>query len=266
MEFKDILVHIDNSAQCASRVKLAVRLAEDHGAHLTGLYVINHPYYASQGDARKEQVKQAKEMFQSETSGTGIGTEYLCADWNVSGDSMVEILNYHAYRKDLIIVGQSVQEKAIGDIPADLPERVVLGSGRPVLVVPYAGHFVTVGERVVVGWRAGRESSRAIHDAMPILAKAKQVFVVAVTSGDQPPADRCRDDSILAHLARHHIAVKEETLESGDVPVDKVLMNYAWERGCDLLVMGVHTRGGVHIGPVAKLFFEQMTFPVLMSH
>lgn len=270
MEFKDILVHIDNSQQCATRLELAVKLARDHKAHLTGLYVITHPHYAPQGEALNQQVLQAEELFLSITAGIDIKTEFLCADWAVTGDSMVEILNYHAHQKDLIIVGQTGQDRLQGDIPADLPERVVLGSGRPVLVVPYAGTFSSVGERIVVAWKSGRASARAVHDAMPFLLKAKQVFVVTATSpAEQLMTEVQRNDKIRTHLERHNIRVKEETFETGDVPVDNVLMNYAWEHGCDLLVMGVYAqtfRGTLTIGPVAKLFFEQMTLPVLMSN
>lgn len=44
MAFKDILIHLDNSPQCAARHSLAVRLAQKYLAHLTGIYVISHPH------------------------------------------------------------------------------------------------------------------------------------------------------------------------------------------------------------------------------
>jgi nucleotide-binding universal stress UspA family protein len=46
-------------------------------------------------------------------------------------------------------------------------------------------------------------------------------------------------------------------------------MNYAWENGCDMVVMGVYSytsRGGSNIGSVAKQLLEHMTLPVLFSH
>lgn len=270
MEFKDILVHLDNSRQCETRLELAIRLAREHSAYLTGLYVITHPQYAPQGEALNQRVRQAKELFLSKTAGADLATEYLCADWGVTGDSMVEIFNHYAYRKDLVIVGQTAQDRLLDDVPADLPERVVLGSGRPVLVVPYAGRFGNVGERVVVAWKAGRASARALNDAMPFLVKAKQVFVVTIkSSGDQEVDDIYGDGTLVTHLERYNIRVKEEILETGDAPVGNLLMNYAWEHGCYLLVMGVPAqtaRGTAAIGPVARTFFEHMTLPVLMSH
>lgn len=267
MSYRDILVHLDNSPRCAARVELAISLAREHKAHLTGLYVVAHRLYELQGE---EKAAPARELFLSQTARSGIVAEFLVADWSVAADNMAEMLNFYAFRKDLVIVGQTDQDAPVEDVPVDLPERVVLGSGTPTLVVPYVGHFENVPERVVVAWVAGRASARAVHDAMPLLLKAKQVRVVTVTTpGEKLSAARGLDIDLGTHLGRHNIAVKEETLEAGDVPVDKVLMNYAWEHGCGLLVMGVyaHTvRGALQVSPVARLFFDQMTLPVLMSN
>ncbi len=270
MEFKDILVHIDNSQQCVTRLDLAIKLARQHQAHLTGFYAITHPHYAQINVALDQKLIQARKLFQARTAKAGIATEYICADWAVAGDSTVEILNFYAHRKDLVIVGQADHDRSQEHAPADLPERIVLGSGRPVLVVPYAGTFSSIGERVLVAWKSGRASARALHDAMPFLSKAKEVVLVTVTyPGDQKLPDTGGDGTIGIHLERHNIRVREEILEAGDVPVDNILMNYAWEQGCDLLVMGIYAhsqRGSVMVGPVTKKFFKRMTLPILMSH
>jgi len=49
------------------------------------------------------------------------------------------------------------------------PAQVSLASGRPVLIVPYAGHFDHVGRRVLIAWNATREDARALSDALPLL-------------------------------------------------------------------------------------------------
>lgn len=270
MEFKDILVHIDNSQQCAARLELAIRIAAEHQATLTGLYVITHPHYTSQGEAQLLKVTQARELFESLTAGADIHADYLCVDWSVSGDNMVDVINYYAHQKDLVIVGQTGHDRMQGDSPADLPERVVTGSGRPVLVVPYTGTFNTVGERVLVAWKAGRASARAVNDAMPFLFKAKEVLVVTATSpGDRNISSAEQNADICSHLKRHAITVREDSFVTGDVSVNNVLMNYAWEHGCDLLVMGIigHPPHGLRaVKPVTKDFLEHMTVPVLMSN
>jgi nucleotide-binding universal stress UspA family protein len=270
MSFKDILVHIDSSPQCSARLALAIGLAQRHKAYLTGLYVISHPHYKSRQESSGLKIEEARKRFTETTAHAGIPAIWRDIDWNVSGVSTAEILNLHAYHKDLVIIGQTDYGTQSGDIPSDMPERVVVGSGRPVLIVPYAGEFKSLGERVMIAWRAGRESGRALHDAFPILEKAKQVNVIAVNlAGTEGNTGNSCCDEITTHLARHGIDAKTDKFTVADMQVGDVLLNSAWEEGCDLLVMGAYsitTRGSANLGPVARHILKHMTMPILMSH
>lgn len=149
----------------------------------------------------------------------------------------------------------------------DLPERVTLLSGRPILVVPFAGKFGAVGERVLVAWRTGRESVRALHGAMPLMSGAKQVCVFGV---DQPDAENSSSlAEVCSYLTRHEIPARADRQIAVDISIGDVLLNQAWEEGCDLLVMGAYSpnaQGALTLGPVARHVLRHMTIPVLMSH
>ena len=54
-----------------------------------------------------------------------------------------------------------------------LVEALLFGSGRPVLLVP-PGAPAFSGRTVVVGWDATRSAARALHDALPLLTKARR--------------------------------------------------------------------------------------------
>ena len=43
MAIKDILVHLDTTEHSPARLALAARLAARHGAHLTGVHIIDIP-------------------------------------------------------------------------------------------------------------------------------------------------------------------------------------------------------------------------------
>ena len=270
MKFKDILVHIDNSQPCTNRLDLAITLAREHGAQLTGLYVITHPPYASRIERLNQEEAQAEAMFTSKTGEAGITAEWLSVDWKTVGVSMVEVLNYYAFTKDLIIVGQTDPTTQPWDVPRDLPQQIVAGTGRPVLVVPYTGTFNSVGKRPIVAWKAGRASARAVNDALPFLLNAEEVSVLLIQNPGEAQKDETDEhSSISVNLKRHEISVKEVHIVMRTIPIANLLMNYAWENSCDLIVMGVYlqkSRGKTDLGPVAKDFFEHMTVPVLMSH
>jgi nucleotide-binding universal stress UspA family protein len=271
MQFKDILVHIDDSPQCASRLELAVRLASEQGAHLTGLYVVIHPPYSGRGEGMRLAEARAQEMFERLTRPAGNAATWLAADWGTIGVTMAQVVNYYANTKDLVIVGQNDPATQPWDVPADLPQQVVIGAGRPVLVVPYTGNFTSVGNRAVVAWKGGRVSARAVNDALPFLLNAEQVHVVTINDAVERGNEEGNqgESRISVNLQRHGIPVSEDRIVMQSIPVANLLMTYAWEHSCDLIVMGVHvneSRTRQDLGPVATDFLNNMTLPVLMSH
>lgn len=270
MSYKDILVHIDCSQQYLNRLELAIQLAREQDAHLTGLCAITHQYYKPEQERDRHRVAEAEELFRLKTAQADVNSSWFNADWNVTGVGMAEIVNYYAHFKDLTIVGQASRNTKGGESPSDLPERVVLGSGRPVLVVPFAGSFNSIGKRVIVAWKPGRSSARAVNDALPFLKAAQEVCLLEIRVSDSiEPSGISPREEIAPYLRSHGVKVKEEHLFTGNIPVANILMNYAWENGCDLIVMGAYSnssRGTVNLGKVADQMLDHMTLPVLMSY
>jgi nucleotide-binding universal stress UspA family protein len=271
MSLADILVHIDNTPNCSARLDVAIRLAQRHKASLTGLYVIAHKYYEPRQQGTVEAAAaSAKQLFDDRTTGSGVEALWHCVDWSVIGVSVAEIINHHAHYTDLVVVGQTLPGAAGKGFPADLPERLILGAGRPVLVVPYAGNFPNMGGRILVAWKAGRESTRAVNDALPLLKAARQVNLLAVNSSANYGDDSeslCAN--ICLHLSRHGVIANAEKILAATASVGDTLLNRAYEEGFDLLVMGAyaHTpQGTLVLGAVAKHLLKDMTVPVLMSH
>lgn len=270
MSFKDILVHMDYLRCCPARLALAIRIAKQHKAHLTGLFVISHSHYKPRRDSAKIEAAYMQSIFDNEIQKAGISAEWLCVDWPVIGVSMSEIVNMHAYHNDLVIVGQFNHSNSDDGTPADLPERLVIGSGRPVLIVPFSGEFKKVGERVMVAWKPGRESVRALNDAMPFLLEADQVTVLTINpSSSVESSDRSICDDVCLHLNRHGIRAITEQHTATDIPLGDMIINQASEEGCDLIVMGAFTntqQRSLALSPVARKLLSHMTMPVLMAH
>jgi nucleotide-binding universal stress UspA family protein len=272
MALKDILLHIDNSPSFSNRLDLAISLAQKHGAHLKGLYVLSHSYYAPRhGMGATEAARKAEELFCERTSQAAVSAEWLFADWSVVGVSVTEILNLYAYYADLVIVGQPDHSSQDHSTPLDLPERLGLGAGRPLLVVPYAGSFPSVGDRVMIAWRSGREAVRATNDALPILERSGHVSVITISSpGSSDRSDADNAQNICAHLGRHAVnAIHEHIHASSSMSIGDMLLNHACEQKMDMLVMGAYaqSRRGVFMhSPVAKHLLNFMTVPILMSH
>jgi nucleotide-binding universal stress UspA family protein len=132
------------------------------------------------------------------------------------------------------------------------------------MVLPHIG-VRTVGARVMMAWRGGRASSRALNDAIPFLEQAQLVNLLQVN----PPHEHDQDERKLrTYLQYHNIKVTADKLTADDVSIGDIILNRACDQGIDLIVLGVFARtrfGALGLGPVSKYLLEHMTVPILMS-
>jgi nucleotide-binding universal stress UspA family protein len=269
MNFKDILVHIDNRPTCVARLQLAIQLALQQQARLTGLYVIPHPFQAPHHCAPQELADEAKERFLKAVEPTGLESSWRCVDSLQSGHDLPNALNLYGHYHDLLVVSQTDDAARDRSIPANLPEKAVLGSGRPVLIVPYTGEIKSLGKRVMLAWRGGPESTRALHDALPLLHNADAVRVISIQGRGGDEAYASHNADICDHLKRYQLPVSCEKLNAGELSVGDLLLSRCADEGIDLLVMGAFSqsrRGHQTLGEVGTQLLKTMTVPVLMSH
>jgi nucleotide-binding universal stress UspA family protein len=276
MSLKDILVHVDHSPSCKERIRAAIKLAQLHDAHLTALYVMSKPMIPgfieaqlskevikAQIAATENAAKDIETMFASLSEGEGVRTEWRC----VEGD-MVEQVMLHARYADLTVLGQRDAKTSEAPGADEIPDQILLRSGRPVLIIPHSGTFETIGRHIMVAWDGSRLATRAVNDGISLMEKADKVDVLAVDPknahhGDIPGAD------ISLHLARHDINAEAEHLVSDKLSAGDSLLSYAADNGIDLIVMGGygHRRWReVVLGGVTRHMLKHMTVPVFMTH
>ena len=281
MSYKDLLVVLDSDAASRGRIDLAAVLAERCAAHLVGLYplpVPEMPRHLGYFDPAmldrffqdlRQQAQAAsdteREVFEHAASLRG-----LSAEWRVVAEGPESDPALHASYVDLTILGQLDPDRGDLELIRSRPEQVALASGRPVLIVPYAGHFETVGHRVLIGWNATREATRAVNDAMPLLAAADVVTVLTIDAREGPDAHgELPGADISLHLARHGVKAEIERTVSAGIPAGEVLLSRAADLGADLLVIGAYGHSRVRellLGGATRSILQSMTLPVLMSH
>lgn len=269
MNLKDVLVHIDNRPTCAARLAMAIQLAKQQRARLTGLYVIAPSFMGTRHHSPRELARQAEERFTRVVAPAGLDTGWICVDSLESGLDLPQAVNLYAHYHDLLVVSQSDPDATDRTIPANLPEKAVLGSGRPVLIVPYVGDFPVLGRRVMLAWRGGPESTRALHDALPLLREAAAVRVITIQGRGGDEVYTAHNADICDHLQRYQLPVSCEKLNAGQLSVGDLLLNRCADAGIDLLVMGAFAqsnRGVQTLGEVGRYLLKSMTVPVLMSY
>jgi nucleotide-binding universal stress UspA family protein len=272
MTYKTIVVHLDNAPRRAERLALAFTLAQRFEAHVVGLFALEVARIPSYALAETGQLVVEIERKRRTEEAQAAEAEFrqaerrarASAEWRLSRDDAGAALQLSARYADLVIAGQpSPQERFATAFAGEL----VLGAGRPVLFVPYAGRVADAGNRVLIAWNASREATRAVTDALPILARAATVEIVAFEPGGDHGASPAAD--IAHYLARHGVKATAARDVAPGVDVGERILSRAADSGADLIVMGAYGRSRLRelvLGGATRTLLEAMTVPVLMAH
>jgi len=280
MAIKDILVQVDDSLASDKRLELACGLARQHGARLAGLHVIDMggagPLLFGDDIAAVRVIEdlrnQARERatvveasFRRTTGAAGVDGE-----WVLEEGMAPDIVTLHARFVDLVVLGQNDPENTAPTANGVTIEHVLFASGRPVLMVPYAGTFSSVGQRTLVGWTPTREATRAVHDAIDLIGAGTSVKLLSIVGrGDEIGLQDDLTARMLAHLRRKGLAAEAHEAVDTHIGAGNILLNTAADENTDLLVVGAygHSRlREVVMGGVTRTLLAQATIPVLMSH
>ncbi|WP_136417184.1 universal stress protein [Herbaspirillum sp. ST 5-3] len=282
MSYKTVLVHVDKDKHAGERIELAAKIAMSEEAHLIGAaptgvsrFVYQSRYIYEGGgmtthlenhiEELRKDANDALKNFEEIVKKMGVQSyEGRAVDDEAGGG-----VSLQARYSDLVVIGQTDREEPSTTTLPDFPEFVVMNSGRPVLIVPYVGHYNTVAKRVLIAWDASTSATRAVTGAIPLLKSADNVDVVVFNAdsqgdahGEQPGAD------IGLYLARHGIKVNV-VRQKTDIDVGNALLSISTDLGSDMIVMGGygHSRfREILLGGVTRTVLESMTVPVFMSH
>ena len=270
---RSILLHLDGSARTVGRIKLARQLAETFDAEVTGRpctlsALMRYPFAieaAAEAVAIMQEIdKAARDKMHAIFMASSAGSQRM--HWAEPESDGPWGFARRALYADLMILGQRDRNDPMdGELPGDFLPSVLVQSGRPALVLPYAGPVGPVGRNVLVAWKETREAARAVTAALPWLRTASRVHVVAYGEDAEGSLQRLQD-----YLRAQ--GVVNATLHAGgnkDDDAGNRLLSFAADLSADLLVMGCygHSRAREWVmGGATLSILQWMTLPVLMSH
>ena len=150
---------------------------------------------------------------------------------------------------------------------AALAEAILFGSGGPIIVIPAAQDVPSHLDVVAVAWDGSRAAARALRDALPVLALARSVQVVAIE--DDKPIDRKGTAAVRSLLEFHGIAAAELQASRTGRPVGVALQDAALDAGAGLLVMGGFGHNRLRefvLGGATRSALAAPRLPIFMSH
>jgi nucleotide-binding universal stress UspA family protein len=280
MAMKNIGVFVDTTPEGKNPTDYAATLAHECGAHLVGIHVVTavrpehrSNYYVIGEKAIRSVLAEQRAADAAATSNVRQRFEMICAEHDLTAEFRVilrggtdEDLALSALHFDLVLIGQRELQDLGGDVS---PEKPLLSSGAPILVIPNGWKSESIGMKILVGWNASREARRAVTDALPFLLGASSATILVVDSGER--VDRHGEDpgaDIALYLARHGVRVEVEQVSSHGSRVADVILSFAANHGVDLIVIGAYSHARfveMVFGGVTRTLLKQSPVPVLVS-
>jgi nucleotide-binding universal stress UspA family protein len=271
--YKTILLYLPNVESTETVVTGAAQLAQQQGATLVGLHpMIKITVYGGiskdvvlQLDKRDRKAADAvKFIFEDLAARNGLAHEWR--SWRAKDTEAFRDIVAQCQAADLVVAPGKDCHDLLGHW-FDMPERLALEAGRPLLLIPRerGGGF---GKRIMVAWNGGREAARAAFDALPMLRAADAVTILTVT-------DRLEDGfavsakDLAAALRRQGVKAELAFAGRSHKPDGETILENLAHWRCDTLVMGFYGHSRLREivwGGVTRHILEKMNVPVFTSH
>ena len=278
MDIKNILVHLDHSNNCEQRLATAIELAQQYEASLTGLFIVQQyaiPAYVEAqvsveiiNEITENAIARAKDriaVLQQLVDDSGVAMQA-----HIMEGPVIPILREHSKYSDMLILGQH-QPDDPEDVSHGLADALLFEGACPCLVVPSSGTTTSTMKRILLTWNASRESSHAMHEALPLLANAEEVVVLS----SEP--DTYDNQLANGHPHAHQL---EKYLDAHGIPaifsgtgdqrsVSDAILAQASDMDADLIVMGAYGHARLReiiLGGVTRDLLKQSPVPVLLAH
>ena len=279
MPVKTILVYVPSGKNAAATLESVLGLASKRNAHVIGLHLApDLPVYGEfPAEVSQEVIERlqkagddaaaaAKAAFEKVFKGGAVTHEWR--GFVVSYVMGADLIAQQGRGVDLIVCGKPDEE--IPDAWSDFAETALMGSGRPVLIVPPGMGSKPIGARAVIAWNDTREAARAVFDSLDLIAGAESVRVFTMIGDeDERAAAEANGAQLIATLGRHGVQAKFEVTVASRGTTGETICAKLADSDCDLLIMGGYSHSRLRemiFGGVSRDILRNTRVPTLVSH
>ncbi|MEH2608713.1 universal stress protein [Bradyrhizobium sp. AZCC 1693] len=246
MDYKTVMVGLAMDRRNDACLRVAGDVAERFGARIIGVAAsdIRPPMYFAEGDfAQKlfDEEAAAIERRLSELEAefrAAVERRATAVEWRSARTLPVPYMLQQARAADILVIGARPETLVDPSVAAD-PSDLLMQAGRPLIVVPSTVEWLDL-RSVLVAWKDVREARRAVFDALPILAAAKEVTIAEIPEQDGRRADALgRVADVAAWLRGHGIAANTVVPEQA-CGVTGQLQNIAANIGAGAVIAGAY--------------------------
>lgn len=237
---KSNLCAYSGDAAKGSGLRHAIKVAQHHNARVTGFlrqgpsaleqrFGLNIPadLIEKLRQHDRDRTVEIAQRFAKIMAAGGLADRSEFVDIDLHSDGS---LSEFAHAFDLIVTGVHSDGAHEAHMSAH-PDFLALRSGRPVLVVPDGCEADGLADRVIVAWDGKCAATRAIADAMPILADKSSGTLLSIRHTPRGT------DRMVANLARHGVTVTARTVDAKG-SIAKTILAEGKAIDAKLVVMG----------------------------
>jgi nucleotide-binding universal stress UspA family protein len=171
---------------------------------------------------------------------------------------------------DLVIISRGISPDNPAHEPAVL--AALFSTGRPLLLLPVMrerAHVLWQGKSAMLAWNSSLEAMRAIHNALPYLKRAKEIYIFHSYEHEETNIVAPLE-SFIDYLKTHGIRIADiVSIGCGQHSISEVLLDQAKQLRVDLLVMGAYGHNRYRemlLGGVTNDMLANANIPLLLSH
>jgi nucleotide-binding universal stress UspA family protein len=246
MDYKTIMVGLAMDRRNDACLRVAGDVAERFGARIIGVAAsdLRPPMYFADGDFAQKLLDEEAAAIEKRLSEleaefrASIERRATAVEWRSARTLPVPYMLQQARAADILVIGARPETLVDPSAAAD-PSDLLMQAGRPLIVVPSTVEWLDL-RSVLVAWKDVREARRAVFDALPILAAAKEVTIAEILEQDGRRADAlARVADVAAWLRGHGIAANTVVPEKAG-GVTGQLQNIAAHVGAGAVIAGAY--------------------------
>jgi nucleotide-binding universal stress UspA family protein len=246
MDYKTVMVGLALDRSNNACLRVAGDIAERFGARIIGVAAsdLRPPMYFAEGDFAQKLLDEEAAAIQKRLSELeaefrmSVERRAIAVEWRSARALPMPFMLQQARAADIFVVGAR-SETLVDPSTAPDPSDLVMQAGRPLIVVPSAVEWLDL-RSVLIAWKDVREARRAVFDALPILAAAREVTIAEIPEQDGRRADALAHVADVAAWLRGHGIAASTLVPEKAGGVTGQLENIAANVGAGAVIAGAY--------------------------
>jgi len=246
MDYKTVMVGLALDRPNDACLRVAGDVAERFGARIIGVAAsdLRPPMYFADGDFAQKLLDQEAAAIERRLSEleaefrASVERRATSAEWRSARTFPLPYMLQQVRAADILVIGAR-SETLVDPNAAPDPSDLVMQAGRPLIVVPSAVQWLDL-RSVLIAWKDVREARRAVFDALPILAAAREVTIAEIPEQDDRRAEALSHVADVAAWLRGHGIAANTVVPEKAGGVTGQIENIAAHVGAGAVIAGAY--------------------------